>query len=101
MKDNVAEELIIIVLDKDDKICGFSMSAIDKNPRRFGPIGIGKDIRNEGIGSVLLNFSLIHLKQRNIDSIFFMTTDEDGKRYYERNGFYLIRTVRTYKKYVQ
>lgn len=98
MRDGIAEDVIIIVLDKDDKICGFSMSAIDKNPRRFGPIGIGKDKRNEGIGSVLLNYSLMHLKQRNLDSIFFMTTDEDGKRYYERNSFYLIRTVRTYLK---
>lgn len=100
MRDNIAEEVIIIVLDKEDKICGFSMSAIDKNPRRFGPIGIAKDKRNEGIGSVLLNYSLMHLKNRNIDSIFFMTTDDDGRRYYERNGFYLIKTVRTYIKNV-
>lgn len=98
MRNNVAEELIILVLDSEDKICGFSMSAIDNNPYRFGPIGIAAEKRNEGIGSVLLNYSFLHMKNRGLNKMFFFTTDDLGKRYYERNGLHVIRTVRNYRK---
>lgn len=30
--------------------------------------------------------------------MFFMTTDEDGKRYYERNGLHVIRSFVEYSK---
>lgn len=98
MRNNTAEDLIIMVLDKDDNICGFSMSAIDGNLERFGPIGIAESKRNEGIGSVLLNYSFECMHERGINRMFFMTTDEPGKRYYERNGLSTIRTIRNYRK---
>ena len=98
MRNNTAENLIILVLNKEDKICGFSMSAIDGNPYRFGPIGVSAQLRNEGIGSVLLNYSFLHMKDRGLDRMFFMTTDEPGRRYYERNGLHVIRTVKNYRK---
>lgn len=98
MQERKAEDLILIVLDKNDSICGFSMSAIDGNPLRFGPIGIAASKRSEGIGSVLLNYSLYELNRKGISIIFFMTTDEAGRRYYERNGFKIIRSMRDYRK---
>lgn len=98
MQKRCAEDRIILVLDKDDKICGFSMRAIDDNPMRFGPIGIAEAKRNEGIGSCLLNYSLNEMVKKSIYHMFFMTTDEDGKRYYERNGLHVIRTVSNYTK---
>lgn len=39
MRDGTAEDVILLVLHHN-QICGFSMSAIDGNPCRFGPIGI-------------------------------------------------------------
>lgn len=98
MRDGVAQDRIILVLDKDNKICGMSMRAIDNNPERFGPIGVSAQKRNEGIGSVLLNYSFDDMHKKGINRMFFMTTDEDGRRYYERNGLYLIRTLREYQK---
>lgn len=100
MRNQTAEQLILLVLDKDNKICGFSMSAIDGNPMRFGPIGIAKEKRNEGLGSILLQYSFEQLEKRGIHYIFFMTTDEPGKRYYERNGFEVIRTFTEYRKMI-
>lgn len=98
MRNNLAEELIIMVLDENDKICGFSMSAIDGNLERFGPIGVAESKRNDGIGSVLLNYSFECMHKRGVNRMFFMTTDEPGKRYYERNGLEVIRTIRNYRK---
>lgn len=98
MRKRVAQDLIIMVLDCNGNICGFSMSAIDGNPMRFGPIGISKSKRNEGIGSVLLNYSLYQMAKRGIYHMYFMTTDELGKRYYERNGLSVIRTLCEYRK---
>lgn len=98
MRNNTAQDVIILVLDKEGKICGFSMSAIDGNPQRFGPIGIAEKCRNDGIGSVLLNYSFLCMSERGIEKVFFMTTDEPGKRYYERNGLSIIRTIRNYRK---
>lgn len=98
MRNGTAEKVILLVLDNNDKICGFSMSAIDGNPNRFGPIGISKEKRNEGLGSILLQYSFSQLEKRGVYYIFFMTTDEPGKRYYERNGFEVIRTFTEYRK---
>lgn len=98
MQKRKAEERIILVLDGNNKICGFSMRAIDDNPMRFGPIGIAEAKRNEGIGSVLLHFSMNEMTKKGIYHMFFMTTDEDGKRYYLRNGLSVIRTVSNYSK---
>ncbi len=97
MKNHTAEEVILLVLHQN-KICGFSMSAIDGNPHRFGPIGISSDYRNEKIGTILLQYAFTQFKKKGIDYIFFMSTDEAGKRYYERNGFELIRTYTEYRK---
>ena len=98
MREGNAEELIVLCLDKYKKICGFSMSAIDGNPMRFGPIGIAKQKRNEGLGSLLLKVSLMEMKKRGICYMFFLTTNEQGKRYYERNGLEVIRICHEYRK---
>ena len=98
MQKRKAEERIILVLDRDNRIFGFSMRTIDDNPMRFGPIGIAQAKRNEGIGSILLHYSMYEMAKKGIYHMFFMTTDEDGKRYYLRNGLSVIRTVSNYKK---
>lgn len=98
MQNQTAEEVILLVLNPQGKICGFSMRAIDGNPMRFGPIGIAADERNSGIGSVLLQWSCHEMAKRGIKRMFFMTTDEAGKRFYLRNGLSVIRTYVDYKK---
>ena len=98
MQDGTAEELIMIVKNKDDKICGFCMRAIDKNPMRFGPIGISKSERSAGLGSVLLNLYFADMSQHGVFRMYFITTDAPGRRYYERNGLEVIRSFVEYAK---
>ena len=98
MQKDQAQNRIIIVIDPKGEICGCCMRAIDDNPMRFGPIGIAKSKRDEGIGSVLLQTQLYEMAKKGIYHMYFLTTDESGKRYYERNGLEVIRTTTVYKK---
>ena len=55
MQEGTAEDLIWLILAPEGSICGFCMRAIDRNPMRFGPIGIAASRRNEGLGTILLD----------------------------------------------
>lgn len=98
MRQEIAEDVIQLVLDKEDRICGFCMRAIDGNPMRFGPIGIAKAHRNTGIGTILLDIQCYEMSKAGIYRMYFVTTDEPGRRYYERQGIEVFRTFMAYKK---
>ncbi len=98
MQNETAQDLILLVLDKDHKICGFCMRAIDGNPMRFGPIGVAKSLRNEGIGSILLDLQCFEMAKKGIYRMYFITTDDPGRRYYERHGLEVIRKFVDYRK---
>jgi len=100
MQKRMAEDHIILVLDPQGKICGFCMSAIDGNEMRFGPIGVAEKLRNAGLGGILLELKLYDMCKRGIYRMYFITTDDPGKRYYERHGLTVIRTFVEYKKEV-
>lgn len=98
MQNGTAEDLILLVLNPQNKICGFCMRMIDGNPSRFGPIGIDSSLRNEGIGSILLDFAQLEMVKRGIYHMYFVSTDDPGRRYYERHGVHVFRTFTSYKK---
>lgn len=98
MQQKTAEENILLLLDADKSIKGFCMKAIDGNQERFGPIGIAAEKRNKGLGTMLLNEALKWMKRHGIKQMFFMSTDEAGKRYYLRNGLMVLRTYSDYRK---
>lgn len=98
MQKGIAEDVILIALDKNNKICGFCMRAIDGNPMRFGPVGISKNERNAGLGSIMLDLQCYEMAKKGIYRMYFITTDEPGKRYYERHGLSVIRTTVEYRK---
>ncbi len=98
MREGNAEDAILIVLDKENQICGFCMRMIDGNPMRFGPIGIKEKNRNDGLGSILINLMLDEMAKRGIYHMYFITTDEPGRRYYERQGLSVFRTFIEFKK---
>lgn len=98
MQNGTAEDLILLVLSPKGSICGFCMRMIDGNPMRFGPIGIDKDMRNEGLGSILLDFAQLEMAKRGVYHMYFVSTDEPGRRYYERHGVRVFRSFTSYKK---
>ena len=99
MQNGTAEDLILLVFSPEGKICGFSMRMIDGNPARFGPIGLDKTMRTEGLGCLLLYFAQQEMARRGIYHMFFVTTDDPGRRYYERKGLHVFRSFTSYKKF--
>lgn len=98
MQKGIAEDVLVMVLDKDGKICGCCNRAIDGNPMRIGPIGITADKRNAGIGTVLFTYAMYEMSKRGIYRVYFVTTNDPGRRYYERQGLSVLRTTVEYKK---
>lgn len=98
MRNETAGDVILLVLNKEEKICGFCMRAIDGNPMRFGPIGIAASERNAGIGGILLDMQCYEMCKKGIYRMYFVTTDDPGRRYYERHGLQVFRTFTLYKK---
>ncbi|HOQ17217.1 MAG TPA: GNAT family N-acetyltransferase [Defluviitaleaceae bacterium] len=98
MQNNLAEDCILLVLDSQEKIVGFCMRMIDGNPMRFGPIGVKKEARNYGIGGILFDLMQFEMAKRGIFHLFFLSTDEPGRRFYERHGVKVYRTFVDYQK---
>lgn len=98
MQKEKAEERLFLVLNPEGKICGFANRSIDDNEMRFGPIGVSTKERNHGIGSILLECAMYEMAKKGLYRMFFMTTDDPGRRYYERLGLEVIRTFITYRK---
>ena len=98
MRNGTAENTIILVLSPENKICGFVLSGGDGTALRFGPIGIAKELRSSGIGGVLLELKLYDLCTKGTYRTYFMTTDDPGRRFYERHGIRLIREYVDYRK---
>lgn len=98
MQHDRAEDCILLVLDKEDKICGFCTRMIDENPMRFGPIGTAERVRNQGLGSILFDLAQLEMEKRGIYHLYFVSTDDPGRRFYERHGVHVFRTFVDYRK---
>ena len=98
MRDGTASERILTVIGPDERVCGFCCRAIDGNPMRFGPIGIAAAHRNAGLGGVLLERAMLEMERRGIHHLFFLSTDEAGRRFYERHGLTVVRELTGYEK---
>lgn len=98
MQNNTAEDNILLVLNPEQKICGFCMRMIDGNPMRFGPIGVKKENRNLGIGGILFDIMQLEMEKRGIYHLYFISTDEPGRRFYERHGVKVFREYVDYQR---
>jgi GNAT superfamily N-acetyltransferase len=98
MRNNTAEDCILLVLNRDGKIAGYCMRMIDGNPQRFGPFGIAEAERNSGIGGVLFDLMQFEMSRRGLCQLFFLSTDEPGRRFYERHGVSVFRIFTDYRK---
>ena len=98
MQNNTAEDCILLALDKGGSIAGFCMRMIDGNPLRFGPIGVAESARNAGLGGILFDLMQAEMAKRGLYSLFFLSTDIPGRRFYERHGLSVFRTFTDYRK---
>ena len=98
MQNNTAEDCILLVLDREQKIVGFCMRMIDGNPMRFGPFGVKEESRNYGIGGILFDIMQLEMEKRGIYHLYFVSTDEPGRRFYERHDLRVFRTFVDYQK---
>lgn len=94
----------ITVALKGGKIIGYSMYSSGEGPfpyapgERFGCFEVLPEFRSKGIGSRLLSRSLFNMKTNMIKHAYFLWTDENAARLYERFGFKRSRTFLILKK---
>ncbi len=86
LKEGKAERQIYVCLSPKGEVIGFCMRGMDGNPNRFGPFGIDARYRNHSLGSILFCTALHDIACQGIYFIYFLSTDDAGKRFYERHG---------------
>lgn len=96
--NHTAEETIIVLKNKRNKIVGFVQRAIDGNPNRFGPFGVMEKLRGEGLGVILFNEMLFDMLSKGITHAYFLWTSGRAQRFYERNGMKVYREYDLMKK---
>jgi mycothiol synthase len=73
----------VIVARMDGKVVGAS----HHRNERFGPFGVRADLRNRGVGRVLLFRCLEAMAARHLYYAYFMWTEDEAARLYARTGF--------------
>nr|WP_319488572.1 GNAT family N-acetyltransferase [uncultured Caproiciproducens sp.] len=98
LRNQEAENTILIATDREDNIIGYCMRKIDGHDARFGPIGVAEALRSEGLGGVLIDLQMMEMKKRGIYYLYFLWTHGDAMRFYERHGLKVYRTYQLYRK---
>lgn len=96
MQKGEAERCIFIAIDQHDQVVGFAMRKLDGNETRFGPFGVSSELRSMGIGGLLFEKMMIDMCQYNLHYLYFLWTNGDAQRFYER---YDVRVYRSYTLY--
>jgi len=83
--------LIIVVIDKETKkFIGYLMIRIHGNEGHIARIGVHPDFQRKGLGSVLLEKSIHHLKKGKCTNYFLYVLEENipAINLYKKYGFY-------------
>lgn len=97
---NRAENTILVLRDKQNNVVGYAQRAIDGNPDRFGPFGVKKDLRGDGLGAVLFNEMLFDMLSKGVSHAYFLWTSGYAQKFYERNGMEVYRDYDLMKKLI-
>lgn len=81
-----------------DEIVGYVQCAVDNDMERYGPFGVHPKMRNVGIGSILVHEMWQLMITNGANKAWFHSTDEAGKRFYERHGMHVVRELYHFKK---
>lgn len=101
MKNDEAQDTILLAVNQEDHIIGFCMRKIDGHDSRFGPFGVSEELRSQGIGGVLFEYMMQQMKQKAIYHLYFLWTDGAAQRFYQRHGVEVCRTYQLYRKEVE
>lgn len=101
IKNKRAHDEIIICVKEDDVVGYVSRASIDQQPGRFGPFGVSEDFRNHKLGEILIHEMFLSMKTRNINKVFFKSTEENGKRFYLRQGMEVKRIYQKFDKVIE
>lgn len=80
-------------------VAGYLQRQMDGDPCRLGPFGVAPAHRNGGVGTVLLWELWRSMGENGLDYVYFQSTDQPGRRFYERQGMKVKRTFYHYEKF--
>ncbi len=84
-----------------DALGGFAMfGGFDRSADRFGPMGVHRDLRRSGLGTVLLHETLREMASQALHVAWFLWTGEEdaAARIYRRAGFQVTRRFAIYER---
>jgi GNAT superfamily N-acetyltransferase len=87
-----AHDTILVLRDIDNNIVGYAQRAIDGNSDRFGPFGVKKSLRGQGLGAFLFNEMLFDMFSKGISHAYFLWTGGSAQKFYEKNGMNVYRS---------
>jgi GNAT superfamily N-acetyltransferase len=85
----------MVVALQDDTILGFAQHRAE----HFGLIGVRPDMRNRGIGQVVLAVTLSEMLKKGFHVAWFLGTDDEAARLYARCGFREVRRFAVLEKH--
>jgi ribosomal protein S18 acetylase RimI-like enzyme len=86
----------MVVALQGDTILGFAQHRAE----HFGPIGVRADMRNRGIGQVVLAVTLSEMLKKGYHVAWFLDTNDEAARLYARCGFREVRRFAVLEKHL-
>jgi len=84
----------LIATQGGERIVGYCQARRE----RFGPFGVAEDMRNRGIGRVLLFNCLLAMRTQGFHCAWFLWTGKEAARLYSLAGFKQVRQFAVMKK---
>jgi mycothiol synthase len=89
-----SDEICFLVATQDDRIVGYCQ----QRRERFGPFGVADEMRNKGIGRLLLFRCLATMLTKGFHCAWFLWTGKDAARLYSLAGFKQVRQFAVMKR---
>ena len=77
---------------KGEEVVGYCQRGMDGSASRFGPFGVAEGYRNHSLGSILFCKMLFDMACQGNYLVYFLSTDDPGARFYQRQGMEVYRT---------
>jgi len=89
-----SDEICFLVASQRGRIVGYCQ----QKRERFGPFGVVEEMRNKGIGRLLLFRCLAAMQAQGFHCAWFLWTGKDAARLYSLAGFKQVRQFAVMKR---